>query len=59
MDRSSEKGYDKFTQIASNFYSILKESMNMRDNLKVCVLTHSENTGDPLNPSYKIKTIGN
>ena len=58
MDRSSEKGYDKFTQIASNFYSILKESMNMRDNLKVCVLTHSENTGDPLNPSYKIKTIG-
>ena len=48
----------KFTQIASNFYSVLKESMHMRDNLKVCVLTHSENTGDVVNPSYKIKTIG-
>ena len=58
MDRSSEKGYDKFTQIASNFYSVLKEAMNMRDNLKVCVLTHSENIGDAINPSYKIKTIG-
>lgn len=58
MDRASEKSYDKFTQIASNFYSVLKESMNMRDNLKVCVLTHSENTGDAINPSYKIKTIG-
>ncbi len=49
---------DKFTQIASNFYSVLKEAMNMRDDLKVCVLTHSENTGDGVNPSYKIKTIG-
>ena len=45
--------------MAANFYSVLKEAMNMRDSLKVCVLTHSENTGDGLNPSYKIKTIGN
>lgn len=58
MDRASEKGYEKFTQMASNFYSVLKGAMNMRDNLKVCVLTHSENTGDVINPHYKIKTIG-
>ena len=58
MDRSSEKGYDKFTQIAANFYSVLKEAMNMRDDLIICVLAHSENTGDQINPSYKIKTIG-
>lgn len=32
--------------------------MNMRDDLKVCVLTHAENIGDALNPNYKIKTIG-
>ena len=49
---------DKFSQIASNFYSVLKESINMRPDLKVCVLTHSENTGDSVNPSYKIKTVG-
>lgn len=58
MDRANEKGYDKFSQIAANFYSVLKEAMNMRDDLKVCVLTHSENMGDGLNPSYKIKTVG-
>lgn len=58
MDRASEKGYEKFTQMAGNFYSVLKEAMNMRDDLKVCVLAHSENIGDGLNPIYKIKTIG-
>lgn len=58
MDRAQEKGYEKFTQMASNFYSVLKGAMNMRDDLKVCVLTHAENTGDALNPNYKIKTIG-
>lgn len=58
MDRSSEKGYDKFTQIASNFYSVLKEAMNMRSDLKVVIIIHSENTGDALNPNYKMKTIG-
>lgn len=58
MDRSQEKGYEKFTQMASNFYNVLKEAMNLRDDLKVCVLTHSENIGDGLNPKYKIKTIG-
>lgn len=58
MDRAAEKGYEKFTQMAGNFYSVLKEAMSMRDDLKVCVLTHSENIGDGLNPIYKIKTIG-
>lgn len=30
----------------------------MRDDLKVFVLTHAENVGDSLTPSWKIKTIG-
>lgn len=58
MERSSEKSYEKFTQMASNFYSVLKEAMGMRADLKVCFLAHAENTGDNLNPSYKIKTLG-
>ena len=49
---------DKFTQIATNFYSMLKKVINMRDDLKVFVLTHAENVGDSLTPSWKIKTIG-
>ena len=44
--------------MAQHFYSILKDAMDMRDDLKVFILTHSENIGDALNPSYKIKTIG-
>ena len=32
--------------------------MDLREDLFVVVLTHSENTGDNLNPYYKIKTIG-
>lgn len=58
MDRANEKGYDKFSQIAANFYSVLKEAMNMRDDLKVIIITHSENMGDSVNPNYKIKTVG-
>lgn len=58
MDRASEKGYEKFTQMAQHFYSVLKEGMSMREDLKVFILAHSENTGDILNPSFKIKTLG-
>lgn len=58
MDRAGEKGYEKFTQIAQHFYSVLKEAMDMRDDLKVFILTHSENTGDALTPQLKVKTIG-
>jgi len=58
MERAQEKGFEKFTQIAQHFYSVLKGGMNMRDNLKVFILTHSENIGDLINPSHKIKTMG-
>lgn len=58
MDRASEKGYEKFTQMAQHFYSVLKEAMASREDLKVFILAHSENVGDELNPQYKIKTLG-
>ena len=58
MDRAKEKGFEKFTDIAQKFYSILKSSINMRDDLNIIVSCHSENIGDGLNPIYKIKTIG-
>jgi hypothetical protein len=58
MDRAGDKGYDKFTQMAQHAYQVIKDSMNLRDDLYVVILTHSENTGDKLNPYYKIKTQG-
>lgn len=44
--------------MAKHAYEALKAAMSMRDDLTVCVLTHSENTGDNINPYYKIKTQG-
>ena len=58
MDRASDKGFDKFTQMAQHAYQVLKSAMNMRDDLYVVVATHSENTGDRINPYYKMKTLG-
>lgn len=58
MDRAKEKGYEKFTEMAQHAYQVLKSGMNMRDDLFFVVSTHSENTGDRLNPYYKIKTLG-
>lgn len=58
MDRAKEKGFEKFTDIAQKFYSILKASINMRDDLNVIVTCHSENIGTADDPSFKIKTLG-
>jgi hypothetical protein len=58
MDRAGDKGYDKFTQMAQHAYQVIKDAMNLRDDLYVVILTHSENTGDKINPYYKIKTQG-
>lgn len=58
MERVDEKGYGKFTDMAKHAYEVLKKGKELRDDLYVCILTHSENTGDNLNPYYKIKTLG-
>lgn len=58
MDRAKERGFDKFTEIAQKFYSVLKEAINMREDLNVIVSCHAENVGDVNNPQYKIKTVG-
>ena len=60
MRRSSEKGFDKFTEIGKNAWSILNAAKNLREDLKVFILTHSEvNAGDfGAPPNIKIKTIG-
>lgn len=58
MDRAKEKSYDKFTDMAQHAYQVIKAAMSMRDDLYVIVSTHSENTGDRLNPYFKMKTLG-
>ena len=58
MSRVDEKGYAKFTDIAKHAYGVLKSGMDLRDDLFVVIITHSENIGDNINPYYKIKTLG-
>ena len=58
MARVDEKGYGKFTDMAKHAYEVLRWSMGLREDLFVIIMTHGENTGDNLNPYYKIKTQG-
>ena len=58
MDRAQEKGFQKFTDIAQKFYSVLKTGMTMRDDLNVIMTCHSENIGTSDEPQLKIKTLG-
>ena len=59
FDRASEKGYDKFTQIAANLAQVAKMPKDLRDDLYVFFLTHSEESTD-VNGHRKVKakTIG-
>ena len=59
FDRASEKGYDKFTQIAANLAQVAKMPKDMRDDLTIFFLTHSEESTD-INGHRKVKakTIG-
>jgi hypothetical protein len=59
FDRANEKGYEKFTQIAANLAQVAKLPKDLRDDLTVFFLTHSEDATD-INGNRKIKakTIG-
>jgi len=59
FDRANEKGYEKFTQIAANLAMVAKMPKDMREDLTIFFLTHSEDTVDGNgNRKVKAKTIG-
>lgn len=51
FDRAHEKSYDKFTDIGQSAYQILTIYQQLREDLTIFVLTHSDDEGE-------IKTIG-
>jgi len=55
MKRSNEKGYDKFTQIADHFYTLLDEAGNLPDDVTVYFIMHTELDSDGYE---KPKSIG-
>lgn len=59
FDRCNEKGYDKFTQIAANLAQVAKMPKDMRDDLTIFFMTHSEESTDVNGyKRVKAKTIG-
>lgn len=59
MKRATEVGYTKFSQIGQNMFNILSSARNLRKDLKVFCLGHSESVEDGGEiVSYKMKTIG-
>jgi hypothetical protein len=59
FDKASEKGYDKFTSIAANLAAVAKYPKDLREDLYIFFLTHSEDSTD-INGKRKIKakTVG-
>jgi|TARA_B110000977_G_scaffold141827_1_gene179929 hypothetical protein len=59
FDRANEKGYEKFTQIAANLAQVAKLPKDLREDLTIIFLTHSEDSTD-INGNRKIKakTVG-
>jgi adenylate kinase family enzyme len=55
MDKAKDKGFEKFTILADNFYRIIQTAKATRDDLTIIFLAHTEQTNDG---KTKMKTIG-
>ncbi len=52
------KGYEKFTMQAKNYYDLIEESLNLRDDLTVIFISHIENYGTDMDPQWRLYTTG-
>ena len=55
MRRSTEKSFDKFTEIGRNAWDVFNAAINAHDHKRVYLLSHTEEDGQG---KTKIKTIG-
>lgn len=55
MRKANERGFDKFTQIAYNAWSILTKATTLPDDVRVYILSHVQTADDG---TVKAKTIG-
>jgi len=57
--RAKESGYGKYTELAQHFQQIIQTCENLRDNINVFFILHSEDiTSDNAIVGYKVSTIG-
>lgn len=57
IEKASEKGYEKFTKGAQNFYNLIALCQTLPDDKVVYFLGHCEATDDPKEP-YRMQTSG-
>ena len=58
MAKALRKDWEKFNEIGKHIFDVLNYARNMRGNIKVFALTHSEEVQKGFQTSLKIKTIG-
>lgn len=58
--RAKESGYNKFTEIAQHFQSLIQKLESMKPDLNVFIILHSEDVkSDSIIKEYKVSTVGN
>lgn len=59
FDRAKEAGFNKFTELAIHFQKIIKTCENMRSDINVFFILHSEPVvSDNAIQTYKVSTVG-
>lgn len=59
MARAKEKGFDKFTDMALNYFNVINTAKSLRKDLTVFVMSHVESGTDVYgDKKVKIKTLG-
>ena len=58
FQQALNKGYEKFSIMAKNYYDLIQECQNLRDDLTVVFISHIENFGTDLEPSYRMWVTG-
>lgn len=59
FEKAQEKGYEKFTDLAKHFQSILSKAKKLRENLDVIVVMHTEPVvSNGILIAQKVKTVG-
>ena len=58
MNNALEKGYEKFSRQAKNYYDIITQAQNLRDDITVVIISHIVNDGTDMEPSYKLYSSG-
>ena len=58
MDNALVKGYEKFTMQAKNYYDLITNAGELRDDLTVVFISHIINDGTDIDPQYKMYSSG-